>query len=208
MLGSKWLGGLALAAALAVGTPAWAQSWQQQQGTPSVGQICPMYVSGTQVQMADANGQIELVFSTGAGDVRDLQQRTHQFADALVQPNPSEGGQHPMMMGMMAKGAAAACSEMMGLPEASVQGRATVENTRDGARIVFQPRDRDEATALRSRLHLLAAELVTGTCPPSTLGLLAPSQSSQQRDQQQKQQQQQRYDPRYQQYDDQQQPPR
>jgi len=188
MFRSKWLALLALGlSALGASTPALAQSGWQQQGSQSIGQICPMYVSSTQVETTDLNGQIQLTFRTG-GDVRELQQRTALFAEALVTPNPAES-EHRGPMGLMSKGPMAVCSEMMGLQQASIRGRPIVDNLRDGARIVFQAQDPETVPALRARVHLLAAQLVTGQCPQSAAGLLAPSESYDQQQQQQQYQQ-------------------
>jgi len=178
--------------ALGMSSPAWAQSWQQQpQGAQSIGQVCPMYVSGTQVEMIDINGQMQLAFRTDS-DVREVQRRTAAFADALVTPNQqqSESG-HGGPMSLMSKGPMAICSEVMGLQQASLRGRPMVDNMRDGARIVFQAQDPNEAAALRARLHLLAAQLVSGQCPQSAVGLLAPNQQGGQWDEQQEQQREQ-----------------
>jgi len=173
MIGSKGLVGLL---ALCASAPAWADTFQQS--GQSIGQICPMYVSGAQVQMSDVNGQIQLAFTTDSGDVRDLQRRASAFADALITPaenNDSMGHMGPMSL--MAKGPVAMCSEMMALPPVSSQDRPQVQNQRDGARIVIQVNDPNEAMGLRARMHLLAAQLVSGSCPQSVQGLLAPSGS-------------------------------
>jgi hypothetical protein len=141
-----------------------------------------MYVSGTQVEMTDLNGQIQLTFRT-EGDIRDLQRRTVAFSDALVAPPQEEGGRGGPM-GMMSKGPMGMCTEAMGLRAATVRGHPMVENLRDGARIVFQPQDPSDTAALRARLHLLAAELVSGSCPQSSVGLLGQAPQAPPYDQQ------------------------
>lgn len=101
--------------------------------------MCPMKVEGTNARAEQVEGGAAMAFTT-TGDVAELRERVKKMAN--------------MHNGMMD-------SPSMKMPAATAQ----VEEIEGGARLVLQPKDPAELTALRQHLEKHAAKMNSGQCP-------------------------------------------
>ncbi len=128
-----------------------------------MGADCPMKVPGTSMREVDVDGGAALEFST-TGDVSEVQRRVARMAEmhnhrggGMMNAEMTDGGamqEHCMMGGGMRDGGmmqghGMMGGGMMGGGMMGIQADARVEDTPQGARLIFTPKDPKDLDALR-----------------------------------------------------------
>lgn len=164
-------------------TPGAVKASAHNVGADVITDTCPMQVPGTTVTTVDVKGAVALAFTTRTGDVAELRRRVLRASQ--MHNSRSPGGE--MRMGgqgregtdaKRGRGVGAAPGHVgddrggmiMGNGMMMPAAATSVENIKDGARLVFGPRDPAQLETLRAYVRTHLERVARGECPMMSAG--------------------------------------
>jgi hypothetical protein len=150
---------------------------RNKQGMGMMADTCPMKVPGTTVTSIDVEGGVALAFTTKTGDVAELRRRVAEMHNNNDGCGMMMGGQGRdgadtkrgagLRRGRRASGRG---GMIMGGATMMPTSTASVEDTKNGARLVFRPKDPAQLEALREHARMHVERMTRGECPMMSAG--------------------------------------